>query len=494
MRRRCSDVRPAGLRPPWRALLAVGAVAALGCVLLPVGTLRDGVYALVSWGCVAAVVVGVRRHRPRHAGAWWCVAAGVASWAAGDLVWVVVAEVLHRDPFPSVADVFYLLTYPLLAWGAWRFVRARGGARDRDGLIDSAIFTVGFGLLMWVFLVRPALGDVLATPAARVVAAAYPVGDVLLLALLVRLLTTRGARNASFGLLAAAAGLTLLADCAFQLLSLNGGDGERVLDGVWLAAYTCYGAAALHPSMRRTTDRQPATGVTVGRGRLAALTAASLLSPVTLMLQLALGLRLTGWAVACSSVALFLLVVWRMSGLVAHLQRQAVQLTALARTDALTGLANRRSGDAELARMRARAREDGTPLCLAVLDLDRFKAFNDTFGHQAGDQLLLQASAAWSRELDGSGAVLVRWGGEEFTVLLPGQDLDPARALVERLCAVTPAGQTFSAGVARWDGAESGDELTARADEALYRAKAAGRARVLLAADPAHRAPPGPLP
>ncbi|WP_337061363.1 GGDEF domain-containing protein [Kineococcus sp. G2] len=482
-------MRPTGAHLPSRLLLAAGAVAALVCLVLPLGTLRDVVYALVCWGSLAALAVGVRRNRPHDPAAWWLVAAGVACWALGDLTWDVVEDVLHGDPFPSVADVPYLLAYPLLAAGLWRFVRARADGRDRDGLIDSAIFTVGVGLLMWVFLVQPALGDVEATPLARVVAAAYPVGDVLLLAVLVRLLTTGGARTAAFGLLAAGGALSLLADCAFQLLSLNGGDGARVLDGAWLIAYTCYAAAALHPSMRRMTDPQPRTGVAVGRARLVALTAASLLSPATQVLQLALGLRLTGWAVALSSVALFLLVVWRMSGLVTHLQQQAVQLAALARTDALTGLANRRSGDAELARMQARARQDGTPLSLAVLDLDRFKVFNDTFGHQAGDRLLTEAAAAWKRRLRGSGAVLVRWGGEEFTVLLPGHDLESAAALVEQLNAVTPAGQTFSAGVARWDGAEGPAELTARADRALYRAKSAGRSRVLTDA-----APPGPRP
>ncbi|MCI2237209.1 GGDEF domain-containing protein [Paenibacillus sp. TRM 82003] len=482
-------MRPTGPRSPARLLLAAGAVAALVCALLPLGALRDGVYALVCWGSVAAVVVGIRRNRPREPAAWWLVAAGVASWGLGDLTWDVVADVLHGDPFPSAADVFYLLAYPLLAAGLWRFVRARTDGRDRDGLIDSAVFTVGVGLLMWVFLVQPALGDTGATPLARVVAAAYPVGDVLLLALLVRLLTTGGARDTAFRLLAAAGALSLLADSAFQLLSLDGGDGGRLLDAVWLVAYTCYGAAALHPSMRCMTDRQPRTGVIVGRARLVALTAASLLSPATQVLQLALGLRLTGWAVALSSVALFLLVVWRMSGLVAHLQQQAAQLAALARTDTLTGLANRRSGDAELARMQVRARQDGTPLSLAVLDLDRFKVFNDTFGHQAGDRLLTEAAAAWKRRLRGTGALLVRWGGEEFTVLLPGHDLEDAAALVEQLSAVTPAGQTFSAGVARWDGEEDPAELTARADRALYRAKAAGRSRVLTAA-----APPGPRP
>nr|WP_240894990.1 GGDEF domain-containing protein [Kineococcus siccus] len=173
-----------------------------------------------------------------------------------------------------------------------------------------------------------------------------------------------------------------------------------------------------------------------------------------------------------------------MSGLVRHLQEQAGKLAALARSDALTGLPNRRTSDAELERMRERAGCDGTPLSLAMLDLDHFKAFNDTFGHQAGDRLLVETGAAWRTVLTastGGDAVLARWGGEEFVVLLPGRDAASARAAVQALRPATPAGQTFSAGVAQWDGREDPGALVSRADAALYAAKTAGRDRVLLA-------------
>nr|WP_240897146.1 GGDEF domain-containing protein [Kineococcus vitellinus] len=162
----------------------------------------------------------------------------------------------------------------------------------------------------------------------------------------------------------------------------------------------------------------------------------------------------------------------------------------MARTDALTGLPNRRTSDAELERMQTRARAEGLPLCVAVIDLDRFKAFNDTFGHQAGDSLLVAAAGAWSGRLDaahagvgpGRAAVLGRWGGEEFVLLLLGHDLRAALALVDGLRARTPAGQTFSAGVACWSGLEGPAELFERADTALYAAKEGGRDRVVPAA------------
>ena len=156
------------------------------------------------------------------------------------------------------------------------------------------------------------------------------------------------------------------------------------------------------------------------------------------------------------------------------------QLQSSARTDALTGLPNRRVWDEDLEREIARARRHGGNLCLAMLDLDRFKAFNDHHGHQAGDQLLAATATAW-RPVLRTTDTLARYGGEEFAVLLPHSDEEGAMTVVERLLEVVPLGQTASAGVAVWDGKESATELLARADAALYEAKGAGRARALLA-------------
>ncbi|WP_337061795.1 GGDEF domain-containing protein [Kineococcus sp. G2] len=460
--------------------------------VLPDGLARSAVYALAGLACAALVALGTRLRRPRNPTGWWLVAAGVAAWALGDLVYSYLELVVGVEPFPSVADALYLAAYPLLALGLWSFVRSRTGRGDREGVIDTAIITIGFVLLSWIFLMQPTLADGSASVPTRVLAALYPVGDVLLLALLVRLLTSSGARTASFRLLGAGILIMLFSDSAYQVQSLDG-VYSPVLDVGWLASYACIAAAALHPSMRRLTEVQPTTGVEFSRGRLLALMLASLLSPGTMLLQLALGLSPEPWAVGLSSVVLFVLVVLRMSGLLTRVQQQSEQLAALARTDALTGLPNRRSGDAELHRLQQAALAGGQPLSVALLDLDRFKSFNDTFGHPAGDRLLSEAAAAWTGGLAGTGGVLARWGGEEFLVLLPEHDLDAAAAAVGRLRPCTPLGQTFSAGVAEWDRAEPLAALVARVDEALYEAKHAGRDRVV----PAGRAaavPPAPAP
>jgi diguanylate cyclase (GGDEF)-like protein len=158
-------------------------------------------------------------------------------------------------------------------------------------------------------------------------------------------------------------------------------------------------------------------------------------------------------------------------------RRLLEQLRDLARTDPLTGLANRRLWDERLGIELARAERSGSPLCVAAIDLDRFKPYNDRFGHAAGDTLLRDATAAWRRVLRGAD-LLSRLGGDEFAVLLPDCDLGCARAIVERLQGVTPGGAEgvgSSAGLVEWRAGEDAEAVVARADAALYAAKDAGR-------------------
>ncbi len=156
------------------------------------------------------------------------------------------------------------------------------------------------------------------------------------------------------------------------------------------------------------------------------------------------------------------------------------EVAALARSDALTGLPNRRALDEQLPREMARARRSESGLCLAIIDLDRFKDFNDENGHLAGDAMLRECAIAWDSQLRGADTI-VRFGGEEFLVVIPDAGVEEAAELIERLRAATPDGQTCSAGLAGWDCSESADELIDRADSALYRAKAAGRDRLVQA-------------
>lgn len=156
------------------------------------------------------------------------------------------------------------------------------------------------------------------------------------------------------------------------------------------------------------------------------------------------------------------------------------QLEAMARTDVLTGLPNRRSWNEEVHQAVARAQRHGRPLVLAIVDLDRFKDYNDAHGHVAGDALLTAAAADWRLVLRTTD-FLARYGGEEFGILLPECGPDEAVALLGRLRAVTPGAQTCSVGVAHWRLGDDPATLVARADAALYEAKRDGRDRVVTA-------------
>ncbi|MEP9348792.1 sensor domain-containing diguanylate cyclase [Xanthobacter sp. KR7-225] len=169
------------------------------------------------------------------------------------------------------------------------------------------------------------------------------------------------------------------------------------------------------------------------------------------------------------------------------------RLTALARTDGLTELANRRTFDVQFSQDWVAAREAGAPLTLVMADVDSFKAFNDTYGHLAGDDALRAVARTFAAAVTGSGYFVGRYGGEEFVILLPGVEVEHGIALAEEVRAMVAAlgienrqsaarRLTISLGVASVIPNGSGpDALVASADAALYEAKRRGRNCVVAA-------------
>jgi diguanylate cyclase (GGDEF)-like protein len=172
----------------------------------------------------------------------------------------------------------------------------------------------------------------------------------------------------------------------------------------------------------------------------------------------------------------------------AELKRTVADLARLADTDPLTGLGNRRTWTRRLSDLMHTASVDSAPLIVALLDLDRFKSYNDTHGHAAGDELLRELASRWRKALPPVGT-LARIGGEEFAVALPYMELSAAREVLVTLCSLVPSGQTCSAGMTAWDGKEDGTSVLGRADAALYAAKRGGRNRIEVPPEPDHIVP-----
>jgi diguanylate cyclase (GGDEF)-like protein len=172
-----------------------------------------------------------------------------------------------------------------------------------------------------------------------------------------------------------------------------------------------------------------------------------------------------------------------IAALVTRVRRDHRALEALARYDGLTGLANRRAFEAAIEAECARARRSHAPLSVVYLDIDRFKAINDRFGHAAGDRVLCQLAAAIGEtvRLDVDGGF--RLGGDEFAIVLPASTKVQAETVVERIrsfCASRDSRWAvgafeFSAGIVEFDPQETAAELVSRSDAAMYRQKAARR-------------------
>ena len=456
----------------WWALL-IGLVAGTASAVSPTGVVRAWTFMLVAAFGVTLSVLGARRSRSR---AWGLLALGQLLYCAGDLVWVVMENHLGIYPSTSVADVLYLSRYACLAVGLLALVQGRR-RQDRAALLDAAIISTGFGVLFTVFLVLPVVETSVGSVTDQLVALAYPAADFVVLAVFVRLLTSGAARNTAFWSLVSALVIMLVVDVRYLLSVSAGLHYPSWLDPGWLLMYLLFGLAAIHPSAAELAAPRPASAPRITRTRIALLGIAMVLPAVADELVHLTGFGRASHVVLVGALVGTTLVLLRLWGLLGNLERKAAQLTDLARVDALTGVPNRRSWDHELARACAAAHSSQQPLVVAVLDLDHFKAYNDTFGHLMGDLVLKETAAAWQVVLEGHG-VLARFGGEEFTVLLPGYRLDAAEPLLERLRTSVSGRQTCSVGVAVWDSREEPAELLARADRALYHAKRSGRDRI----------------
>ena len=220
-----------------------------------------------------------------------------------------------------------MLVYPALMTGLLMLVRRRNPERDRAGVIDSLIMTLGLSLLSWVALIAPYLHDGSMGTVAKLVSIAYPLGDILLLAAAIRLAVDSGRREPAFYLLALSIVALLVTDFAYGVVTLQGAyDGQVILDVGWISFYLLWGAAALHPSMREPRAARPPTATRSSRPfRLALLTGASLIAPaVEAVHEIDKG-DMDLIVIIGASAVLFGLVVARMAGLVRQQERSVAR-------------------------------------------------------------------------------------------------------------------------------------------------------------------------
>lgn len=458
------------------------AAAVAGAALVLLGLLPDGspgsvgvalTIELVSLGVFLVVAIGM----PRRARlVWWLLAASLTVVAAGDVIYDVMLYHFEVEPFPSWPDVLYFAAYVPQMLALVLLIVRRQRVWDLAAWIDSAIITAAALAVAVAVVLVPMLDT--AAEASALVAFAYPVCDLVVLALLVRLTVGGGRPMAAVVLIAASVALSLFADLTYNALAAGGSLDESP---AWLNALFAAGPVLMAFAITApgaTGIGRPATGGTamISPTRMVALGVSALVGPVLIAVQALDGSSADTFPLAALTVAVNALLVGRVLLLLATVRGQAEQLDEIARTDALTGLPNRRSWDFTIARTAAVA--GGRRVAVAVADIDHFKEYNDEHGHVAGDALLAACAVAWRAALPDS-AFLARYGGEEFTVLIAEDAPATCVEMLDRMRRATPAPATVSIGVASSSAADPPGLTFDRADAALYRAKADGRDRVV---------------
>ncbi|WP_157411181.1 GGDEF domain-containing protein [Actinoplanes rectilineatus] len=454
----------------------------------------------VYGGATLLVLLRALRH-PVRAVAWRWMAAGLFCYTAGTTYsWIHTwnGAIL---PFPSPSDILWLSFYPLAYIGSLEFLRERD--TPRRTLLDGAIAGLGGATVFSAFVV-----DLLIDPAgtgglANYVALAYPLGDSLLVGTLLARAALGSWTGAPSALIMAGFTTFIAADTGYIYQVSHGSyDPGSIVNLLYVLGLAMIGQAAWqHPTpVRPALDDHHRLGASV------------IFAWATLVILL-LGnrVRLSALTVGLAGLSLIMVVLRTMVS-IRELEAVSRARHLEARRDALTGLANRRAVMEHLDGLLDRP--DPPPIALLLMDLNRFKFVNDTYGHQVGDRLL-EAASERLQQTTRAEDVLARLGGDEFVVVLAGpQVAEPAAAglatrIRERLSGLfhiegLDIEIDVSIGIALRSGDDDANLLLQHADIAMYEAKRAGGGHMIFHRrlldvppsidTPAPAAPPSPSP
>jgi diguanylate cyclase (GGDEF)-like protein/PAS domain S-box-containing protein len=327
-------------RPTWVLYLAGVSALTVAYVIAhftgPTWLNSGPVFNVIGASAVVALIVGARCNATVRRLPWYLFALGQAFFITGDVLAYNWERFFGSElPTPSIADGFYLAFYPLLMAGFLMLLKERNESRDRAPLIDALIVTVAAGTLAWVYLMAPTAHDHTLKLDTKLTTIAYPLMDLLVLAVILRLSVGSRRREPAFVMLVAGTAALLITDSIYAWKLLHGGyNTGGVLDAGWALFYVLLGAAALHPSMAALSQRAPAPGVGLSRRRIVLLALASLTAPVMLIVRAALGAPLEVYVLAAASAVLFALVITRMTGIMRRHEAAVRREAALRRAGA----------------------------------------------------------------------------------------------------------------------------------------------------------------
>jgi diguanylate cyclase (GGDEF)-like protein len=421
--------RPPALFRFAKLLLLTGVVVfAASTVLVPTGSsarpFLDG-WLYDSMTVLAAIVIAGRAWCVSTGRlAWGLLAVGIAANAVGDVVYTLFVGA--SGPFPSIADPFYLAFYPCAYVALLLLIRARATRMSAGIAIDGVACALAMAALAATIAFGPIVAATGGSVAAVAVGLAYPIADLLLLALAVAMLVILGWRSERRVLLLAAAFAIFAAADTVYLYEVAKGSyvQGRFIDAFWPVGTLLTAYASWMPT-RRLADRR-----LDGIGALVApfgCTVAAVAILVTGTQQKIPNLAVALAAATLLTVTARLAITFRDVITLAETRTQAL-------TDELTGLANRRSLVAALGTHAKRLDPDAeSSLALMLIDLDRFKEINDSLGHDVGDELLRQLARRLERYIR-PGDLLSRLGGDEFAILLaPEKDQTAAERVASRI-------------------------------------------------------------